>query len=80
MSERIWECKIGGETGPESLPPGSDMPMRSAIARAYRELTGYDPDFIFSGWDAALTDAERAVVEDDESVPVSDHVLIRYGS
>jgi hypothetical protein len=38
--------------------------MRAAISRAYRELTGYEPDFIFSGWNAELDEPERAVVED----------------
>lgn len=37
--------------------------MREAVARAYREITGRDPDFIFSGWGAELTEGECAVVE-----------------
>jgi len=58
---KIWTCKIG-ECG--WIPPGADRPMRIAIARAYREITGHDPDFIFSGWGAELTEGERAVVTD----------------
>lgn len=61
MPERIWTCKIGAA---ESVPPGGDFPMREAIARAYRELTGSDPEFIFSGWGGELTEGERACVED----------------
>jgi len=56
----IWTCKIG-ETG--RVPDGSDFPMREAVARAYREITGKDPDFIFSGWSAELTETERQVLE-----------------
>lgn len=54
-----WTCKIGEA-------PGSfkDLPMREAIARAYEELTGQPPTFVFSGWGGELTEAERAVVED----------------
>lgn len=65
---KIWHCKIG-ECLPSVLPPGADVPMREAIARAYREITGNDPDFIFSGWGGELTEGERAVVED--RMPVS---------
>lgn len=60
--ESIWQCKIGGEhTG--VLPPGCDLPMRKAIAAAFREITGAEPQFIFSGWASKLTESERAVVE-----------------
>lgn len=57
---KIWYCKIG-EVG--SVPMGSDAPMRTAIRRAYKEITGEEPEFIFSGWGAELTEPERAVVE-----------------
>lgn len=56
-----WSCKIGETDNP--LPDGADHPMRQAICRAYRELTGEEPDFLFSGWGAKLTESERAVVE-----------------
>jgi len=58
-----WYCKIG-ETPRSLLPSGSDLPMREAISRAYREITGREPVFLFSGWGAELTEPERAVVED----------------
>ena len=54
---KIWSCKIG-EVPEGSLPHGADHPMRIAVTRAYRELTGRDPEFIFSGWGATLTDSE----------------------
>jgi hypothetical protein len=59
---KIWECKIG-ECEDEVLPFGADYPMRKAIEKAYREITGRDPEFLFSGWGAELTEGERAVVE-----------------
>lgn len=62
MSERIWECKIGGEVG--EIPPGGDLPMRNAVARAYRDLTGVDAEFHFSGWAGTLDEHEREVVEE----------------
>lgn len=58
---KIWQCKIGESV---SVPNGADAPMREAVARAYKELTGEEPTFIFSGWGAELTEPERAVVED----------------
>lgn len=70
MSGNIWHCKIG-ETD-ALLPNGADAPMRRAVARAYRELTGVDPEFIFSGWGQELTESERAVVEDREPMVVLD--------
>lgn len=59
---KIWTCKIG-ECPDSTLPPGADAPMREAVARAYREITGRDPGFMFTGWGGELTEPERAVVE-----------------
>lgn len=59
----VWQCKIG-ECDAGDVPPGGDYPMRRAIEAAYIALTGKAPNFIFSGWGSALTDAERAVVND----------------
>ena len=60
--EHIWTCKIGGDVA--NFPHGgADLPMRKAIAHAYRELTGCEPEFLFSGWGGTLTEPERAVVE-----------------
>lgn len=67
---KIWSCKIG-EVDAAKLPAGSDLPMRRAVAQAYREITGEDPTFIFSGWGAELTEPERAVAEDRE--PSDEH-------
>ncbi len=61
--ENIWSCKIGG---PAHIGQGADLPMRAAVERAYRAITGQEPEFIFSGWGDSLTDNERAVVEDRE--------------
>jgi hypothetical protein len=59
-SKNIWSCKIGGIS---NLPVAADSPMREAICTAYKNLTGEEPKFIFSGWDAELTEPERAIVE-----------------
>ena len=56
----IWGCKIGVA---EDLPDGSDLPMREAVAEAFRKITGCEPKFLFSGWSTELTDGERDVVE-----------------
>lgn len=61
-ASKIWSCKIG-EIDLDKLPLGSDGPMRKAVAAAYKEITGEDPVFIFSGWGAELNEGERAVVE-----------------
>jgi hypothetical protein len=60
---KIWYCKIG-EVDEEKLPHGSDAPMREAVEQKYRELTGEEPVFLFSGWGAELTEFERIVVEE----------------
>ena len=62
MKDAIWTCKIG-ETERSKLPMGADYPMRVAIARAYKEITGEEPKFLFSGWGGSLTESERNVVE-----------------
>jgi len=73
MIERVWKCKIGGQA--DMLPMGADSPMRKAIRAAYLELTGCEPEFIFSGWAAKLTEGERAVVENRE--PSETHITAR---
>jgi hypothetical protein len=57
----IWTCKVG-EAGVLS-ESGLDFPMRQAVAAAFKEITGSEPDYIFSGWRGELTEPERAVVE-----------------
>lgn len=59
---KTWECKIG-EHEALLLPPEADAPMRKAVAGAYRTVTGAEPDYIFSGWGAELTEGERAAYE-----------------
>lgn len=58
---KIWGCKIG-EANDDIVPDVADLPMREAVRRAYIEITGKEPQFIFSGWDSQLTEMERAVV------------------
>jgi hypothetical protein len=65
---KIWECKIGEVN---SVARGADYPMRQAVADAYKAITGVEPVFIFSGWGASLTEAERAVVENRLPAPAT---------
>ena len=58
---KIWDCKIG-EIDEEKLSSGSNSPMRKAVRQAYKELTGEEPKFIFSGWGGNLTKIERDIV------------------
>lgn len=59
--ENIWTCKIGGEVN--YLPNGADWPLRKAVELAFKDLTGNDADYCFSGWSGKLTPIERAVIE-----------------
>jgi hypothetical protein len=72
---KVWYCKVG-EVSRDDLPKGSDAPMRDAVVVRYERITGREPDFIFSGWGATLTEAERAVVEDRPPSPYSDGYTI----
>lgn len=72
--EKVWTCKIGGPV--DVLPPGADSPMRNAVESAYREITGNDHQFNFSGWGGCLDECERAVVEDRLPVDAARHGLI----
>ena len=66
MDPKVWECSIGG-AGFE-LPPGADAPLRNAVAKAYLELTGKDPEFCFSGWGGRLSDVQVAVLAHQEGI------------
>lgn len=61
MIERIWGCKIGG-TIPLEIPGDADLPMRKAVQCAFKEITGVDAEFTFSGWAETLTEVEREIV------------------
>ena len=56
---KIWECKIGAV---DSLPEGSDLPLRQAVQAAYKELTGRDELFCFSGWGGKLDKIEEGIL------------------
>lgn len=60
---QVWKCKVGIK-GSVNLPFGADFPMRQAIKRAFKEITGVDAEFCFSGWNASLEETEIRVVED----------------
>jgi len=59
---KIWNCKIG-EIDSRYLKDGADLPMREAVRKAYTQVTGQEPLFIFSGWAGQLTEAEREAYE-----------------
>lgn len=60
----IWECKVGIRPGQKViLPGGSDFPMRDAIEKAFKDVTGLDAEFCFSGWGAELTQSEKNVLD-----------------
>jgi len=61
--EQIWYCKIGG-IDLSRLPDGADLPMRKAVEKAYFELTGEQPKFNFTGWNAVLDKYEQQVVDE----------------
>lgn len=59
---KMWTCKIGRIDNPR-IPDGADTPMREAIARAFKEITGKEANFIFSGWgNDRLSETELEVV------------------
>lgn len=62
---KIWSCKIG-ECEEGDLSEGADSPMRRAVEKAYREITGKNPNFIFSGWGAELTEYQREIVNEGD--------------
>jgi hypothetical protein len=59
---QAWSCKIGIVAG-VAVPSGGDAPMRAAVQATFRQLTGVEARFTFSGWGAKLTESELAVVE-----------------
>lgn len=63
-----WACKIGIPEG-VSVPMGGDSPMREAVAKAFKLLTGEDATAIFSGWGASFTREEMAVIRNEEFEP-----------
>ena len=64
----VWSCKIGISPGTEvALPGGCDLPMREAVEKAFKEVTGLEEEFTFSGWGDKLNPGEQAVL--DNKVP-----------
>jgi hypothetical protein len=64
----VWQCTIG-VLGDHPLPKGADEPMRLAIQRVFREVTGRESEFIFSGWNAVISPVQLAVIEDRDPEP-----------
>lgn len=59
---KVWDCKIGPFKG--DLADGADSPMAKAVKRAYKEITGEDAEFIFSGWGGKFTEEEKEIIEE----------------
>lgn len=62
MSKLIWQCTIGIDADGR-MPDGADASMRRAIEDAYYRMTGRTPDFLFSGWNAELSESQRSALE-----------------
>jgi hypothetical protein len=62
MPRPIWFCKIGTRED-VTIGVGQDTPMRRAVEEAFERVAGVESEFLFSGWSAALTEPELAVVE-----------------
>lgn len=58
---KSWHCLIG-EVDAEKVPDGADYPMRRAIEKAYYEITGEMPEFIFSGWNGKPDKIQREII------------------
>ena len=43
---------IIGETEHAKLPFGGDSPMRDAVEKAFKEVTGHEEEVMYSGWSA----------------------------
>jgi hypothetical protein len=59
-SLKVWQCKVGFAISKSNS--ASDTNMRLAVTKAFMELTGHTPDFIFSGWGGKLDEAEKRIV------------------
>ena len=59
----IWGCRIGAELDWETLPREAEETMRQAVMKAFRELTGENPYFCFSGWGAELDPRQQRLID-----------------
>jgi len=59
--EKWWSCLIG-PAHPDELPGGADAPMREAVGKAFKILTGTDDLALFSGWGDHPNEPQRAVI------------------
>lgn len=72
----VWECAIGGRK-PIIIPPGGDLPMRNAVEAAFREVTGQDAEWTYSGWGRKFTEkAMKLAPQRKRTVSVPMVVLI----
>lgn len=64
---KVWTCKIGARWLAD-VPYGADGPMRCAIEKAFKEITGNNAEFCFSGWGGSLDKYELEIVEEDDLI------------
>jgi hypothetical protein len=65
--ENWWSCLIGPwKESVKNLPPGSDVPLRSAVRQAFLDHYGREGETCFSGWGAAPTANQHAVRNHEE--------------
>lgn len=57
-----FDLKIGVR-GFAEVPDGGDYPMRQALQAAFKTVTGEWGDFLYSGWNASLTENELKQLE-----------------
>ncbi len=65
LEGKVWDCKIGPFKG--KLPHGADNPLRKAIQKAFKEITGEDAEVCFSGWGGEFTEDEKKELLDVRS-------------
>ncbi len=57
-----WTCTVG-PTDRGKLTVAADSPMREAIRRAFLEITGHEPEFLFSGWGQPPSESEQEYID-----------------
>lgn len=58
VKPRYWVCIIG-ETEWNDLPNGADSPMRTAVEKEFKKVTGHDAPHNWSGWSADIKTVDK---------------------
>ncbi len=62
VTDAYWTCTVG-PTDRGKLTVAADSPMREAIRRAFLEITGHEPEFLFSGWGQPPSESEQEYID-----------------